>query len=38
MMREEGEAERQEKQESLYIHNLSSNIRITNASITFQQV
>ena len=38
MMREEGEAERQEKQESLYTQNPSSIIRITNASITFHQV
>ena len=29
MMREKGEAERQEKQESLYIQNASSIIRIT---------
>ena len=38
MMREEGEGKRQEKQESLYTQNPSSNIRITNASITFHQV
>ena len=31
-MREEGEAKREEKQDSLYTQNLSSNIRITNAS------
>ena len=37
-MREEGEGKRQEKQESLYTQNPSSNIRITNASITFHQV
>ena len=38
MMREEGDGKRQEKQESLYTQNPSSNIRITNASITFHQV
>ena len=38
MMREEGEGKRQEKQESLYTQNPSSNIRNTNASITFHQV
>ena len=38
MMREEGKGKRQEKQESLYTQNPTSNIRITNASITFHQV
>ena len=35
MMREEGEAERQEKQESLYIQNPSSIIRITKCFYHF---
>ena len=37
-MCKEGEGKRQEKQESLYTQNPTSNIRITNASITFHQV